>query len=267
MLRNELEKNVRHYPVMNKNISTENSGKVIQLPQSMPSKTNESVIEGEWEEVDKKPIKIDLGVFGIYDLDDQNDWGGMINRNNNPLAAIMDRDQEVENNKDNVVIAGDGGDDAPEYSHYVFKNEPEKYKWVIENVIAVGGHPIYHSLEEDCFFLTSDGFRAIVSACETPLDEKHLLGSDYYFAPTLEGYTNDLIGICEFIEKMEEQDKAIFVHSFDGKNRSAVILAAYFTYRKWLTCPEAIAYVRKLIPGSIKNDYQEKALYKFAERL
>lgn len=273
MITNDHEKNIRHYPLINRNSVLNNH------PIPMPPSKESAKIDEEWEVLEvSKPSMPAYNIIGAPDDIDENDFGGLINRNFNPFTdhrQIIDELKlrtEMDRTSIDTATSDDGpttDDDnpAPEYYHYLLKKDAVKYEWIINDVLAIGGHPIYTADKDHLDFLREAGFKAIVSAFDIPLLNDYLTGFDYYFAPTLEGYTSDLIGICDFIKKMEESKKPIFVHSLNSRGRCGTIIAAYFIYRGWLTTPEAITYMRNIKEDLIETEYQETALYKFAARL
>lgn len=270
----ELERNERHYPIRPLKPPTNNN--VIALPPSTLNATNIAATDDGWESLDDnnnskiiystggdKVIIDDTGY--TQDLDDQNDWGGLINKDTilgelNTRAEITRQINDLKQDKSVIHSNAD-------YTHYLTNPNISKYEWIINGVIAVGGHPIYYSLEENLDYLRKVKIKAIVSAFEEPINDKYLTGFDYYFAPTIDGYTGDLSGICEFIEKMEDENKPVFIHCFDGIERAGTIMSAYFTYKRWLLVDEAIAYVNQIRPGSAGTEYQQLALKRFACRL
>lgn len=215
----------------------------------------------------------DYGVYGEYTEDDENDWGGL---------GVVRCDNIVTTETPVRVMSADSEDDkygpppintehqakAEFYRNFFGGTDEPKFKWLIPGVIAGGGHPMYYSFEDDLDFLKNEGFKAIITAAEKPLDDSLTRGFEYLFVPTIDGYSGHLFDACEFIDKMEKVNKPVFVHCFAGHGRTGTILAAYLIYKDWLTADEAIAYIRQNYDrAAIETKYQEDELHRFALRL
>jgi hypothetical protein len=139
---------------------------------------------------------------------------------------------------------------------------------IIPDMIYVGPHPFLYSAEKDLQFLRNSQIGAIVSAIEGKMNPNTTEGMDVFFVPTINGFTNDLMETCEFLDKMEKEQKPVFIHSFCS-SRSGCILAAYLLYKRYLeTIDEAIGYVRQYFDQSaIDTDFQLDYLNRFAARL
>jgi atypical dual specificity phosphatase len=62
-----------------------------------------------------------------------------------------------------------------------------------------------------------------------------------------------------------EKNMPVAVHCTAGLGRTGVVLAGYFV-AKGLTAENAVARVRRLRPGSVETEEQEKAVAQFARR-
>lgn len=201
--------------------------------------------------------------------DDENDWGG--------LGGVIDRALEAGLNQMGVdteeIKYGPGNypDDnntsyrTPEFFHNIFAKEQSPFRWVVPGVLAIGPHPIFSSHLDDLSVLRKAGIKAIITAFNKQLEPKYLKGFHYFFAPTPDGYSNDLNIVCKYIETQEKLGNPVFVHSFHGNGRAATIAAAYLVHKGWLTGEEAIEWVRQHFDESaIATTAQEDAVLKFS---
>lgn len=281
MLTNNYDRNLRIYPENPKNIPLDY---VIPLPDS--SSKIKDVADDGWESIDneneqiREALKImadykdvddeatpttktddnsrteddeyDQIVYSSYtnDLDDQNDWGGIINQ-------LKKHNQNEDDEKELRKIREE-----------VFGPLKDKFMWIIPDIIAAGEHPIYNSSAQSLDFLREKGIGAIVSVCENRIESKYLNGFEYIYIPTIQGYSVELLNICKFIVDMEEQDKPVFVHSINGHGRAGTVIAAYFIYKGYLTADEAIAHVRNNYhKDAVETTEQENEIYRFAMSL
>src|ERR671937_301404 len=67
------------------------------------------------------------------------------------------------------------------------------------------------------------------------------------------------------IQKANQRQLGVAVHCGAGLGRTGVVLACYFV-TKGLTADNAIARVRRLRPGSVETEEQERAIEEFARR-
>lgn len=155
-----------------------------------------------------------------------------------------------------------------------YENKPENqatiitsFNWIVPNYIALGSHPL-RSPQISLNILKEHNIRAIVSVFEQPIEKEQLSGLDYLHIPTIKGYSNSLLEACKFIEKMENEDKPVYIHSLSGVGRAATVMGAYFIYKNWLTSDEAIVYLRnKFDVKAVETKYQEDQLHTFAMSL
>ncbi len=122
----------------------------------------------------------------------------------------------------------------------------------------------------DFEFLKENGFEAIVSLTEFPLNEalieefgfsvKHIPVRDFE-APTLE-QIEDFIA---FAEKARAEGKKLVVHCDAGVGRTGTILACYLV-SKGYNAAKAIEEVRVKRPGSIETFEQEELVVKYEEQ-
>ena len=252
MLTNNFAKNIRVYPRRHTEPLSHSS--LITLPGPVEPKQNKIIqppyIEqeqraqadlDELQQAIHEALTEDDIIDDIVDDDDCNDWGGL-------EALFANKEDE-------------------EYFNDFTNKDGETFKWILPSVLAVRAHPIYCSLK-DPTFLQKKGIKAIVSLFETPLKKEYIEGMEYLFIPTQEGTVSKLKEICEFISKMEEQNKPVFVHCSTGYGATGAVLAAYLIYKKYLEADEAIEWVRIYYDmQAIETHYQEDELQYFADHL
>ncbi len=142
------------------------------------------------------------------------------------------------------------------------------FSWLIEGEIAGMAKPA--SSVYDFEFLKENGFEAIVSLTEFPLNEvlieefgfsvKHIPVRDFE-APTLE-QVQDFIA---FAEKARAEGRKLVVHCDAGIGRTGTVLACYLV-SKGYNAAKAIEEVRVKRPGSVETIEQEELVMKYEER-
>jgi atypical dual specificity phosphatase len=142
------------------------------------------------------------------------------------------------------------------------------FSWLIEGEIAGMAKPT--SSVHDFEFLKENGFEAIVSLTEFPLNEalieefgfsvKHIPVRDFE-APTLE-QIEDFIA---FAEKARAEGKKLVVHCDAGVGRTGTVLACYLV-SKGYNAAKAIEEVRIKRPGSVETIEQEELVMKYEEQ-
>lgn len=224
-------------------------------------------------------IKPDSKNLAKYDPDDYNDFGGLADlpdsivnevvdelkarRNTNPLKDYVENPYRPGSYGE--IIDGKFQECTPIDEEEIEDDgnswREETYQWIIPGFLAGGAHPLRYNENDNLDFLRNAGFKAIVSVYESPIDKHYLGDMEYLFIETQEGRAKGLLKICDFIDDMIKNDKPVFVHSLNGLGRAGTVLAAYLTYKDYLTINEAICYVREEYdPGAIETSYQEDAL-------
>ena len=142
------------------------------------------------------------------------------------------------------------------------------FSWLIEGEIAGMAKPA--SSVYDLEFLKKNGFEAIVSLTEFPLNEalieefgfsvKHIPVRDFE-APTLE-QIEDFIA---FAEKVRAEGKKLVVHCDAGLGRTGTVLACYLV-NKGYNAAKAIEEVRTKRPGSVETFEQEELVMKYEDK-
>jgi atypical dual specificity phosphatase len=145
------------------------------------------------------------------------------------------------------------------------------FSWVIGGQVAGMPRPgAARPLDQDLQFLRSQGIEVLVSLTEQPLDGEalrrhgieavHIPVPDYH-APTqaqLDQYVNA-------VQSSVTASHQVGTHCAGGMGRTGTFLAALFVSRG-MEGDAAIAEVRRLRPGSIETEEQEKAVREFAAR-
>jgi atypical dual specificity phosphatase len=156
------------------------------------------------------------------------------------------------------------------YGHVV--NRPTNFSWVIEGELAGSGMPMTFS---QFLWVVTHGIKTIVTLREVPLPQKWLTNNigtriDYlhlevedYGVPSIQDMDNTI----DYIRLHIQEKKPVMVHCAAGRGRTGTILAAYLLKENGLTADQAIKKIRKLRPGSIQSNIQEKAISMYEKYL
>lgn len=154
------------------------------------------------------------------------------------------------------------------------EDRPINFSWIIRDKLAGSGMPMTYSQFR---WVIARGIRAIVTVREVPLpvdwlsnfyngsnnyatvtniDILHVRVEDYG-APSLEELDNTI----DYIKRHIEKENPVMVHCAAGKGRTGTVLAAYLLKeQKNLHADEAISNIRKLRPGSVQSENQQKCV-------
>ncbi len=144
---------------------------------------------------------------------------------------------------------------------------PPGFSWIKKPLLAAMGRPT--ELEE-FLWLREAEIELLISLTETPprrdwINEAGLLllhePIEDMDAPTQQ----QLERCVSAILKANERQMGVGIHCAAGLGRTGTILAGYFV-AEGLNAPNAIARVRRLRPGSIETEEQEKAIEIFARQ-
>jgi len=132
---------------------------------------------------------------------------------------------------------------------------------------ALPGYFGFSSLEEDLRDIYEEGVRAIVSLTEEPLNQEivEAEGFRYYHLP-VEDHTAPSLPLmeefCRIVAKEKEAGAPVLAHCFAGIGRTGTMLAAWLVWQGSLP-DEAIRHVRRVRPGSLETNSQERAVHHF----
>ncbi len=173
--------------------------------------------------------------------------------------------------------------DAYRWLYSKFISRPTNFSWVINNQLVGSGLPLSY---DQFMWLVNQGIGTIVTVREIPLplqwltvtDSKkgssnsrnikkinylHLRVEDYH-SPSID----EIVSTVKFIEnEIEVEKRLVLVHCAAGKGRTGTILCAYLLKKENLSAKDAINRIRKLRPGSIQTDSQEKSIHEYEKYL
>jgi atypical dual specificity phosphatase len=142
---------------------------------------------------------------------------------------------------------------------------PHGFSWIKRPLLAAMGRP---SAAEDFAWLRDHGIQVLLSLTEEPprRDWVNDAGLMVFHVPIvdMEAPTQEQLKRClSAIDRAHEQNMGVAIHCTAGLGRSGTVLAAWFA-RQGLSAQNAIARVRRLRPGSIETEEQERAVEEFA---
>lgn len=142
---------------------------------------------------------------------------------------------------------------------------PFGFTWIKRPLLAALARP---SSAEDLAWLREHGVQVLLSLCEEPprRDWVNDAGLMLYHVPVvdMEAPTQAQLDRCiSAIDRANGQHLGVAVHCAAGLGRTGTILAAWFV-AQGLSAQNAIARVRRLRPGSVETDEQERAVEAFA---
>jgi protein-tyrosine phosphatase len=142
----------------------------------------------------------------------------------------------------------------------LFSEKPFNFGWVQEG-LAVSGRPVTKSQIE---WLLRNGVGAILSLTEDRIPAYFLKGLDiqYSHIPIPDHHPphlQDMLQAIEFVDSARAQGRKVLVHCAAGQGRSATVVAAYLMYKEGMTSNEAMAWIRRVRPGSI-DPVQEESI-------
>jgi atypical dual specificity phosphatase len=145
--------------------------------------------------------------------------------------------------------------------------QPEAFSWIERPLLAAMGQP---GSAEEIVWLRDQGIELLVCLAEDSPPRRwvneaglflvHVPIQDYT-APTPEQLEQALSNIT----RAQEKKLGVGVCCGAGLGRTGTILACYFV-TQGLSAKNAIARVRRLRPGSIETEEQEKAVEEFEAR-
>jgi atypical dual specificity phosphatase len=146
-------------------------------------------------------------------------------------------------------------------------SQPEGFSWVEKPLLAGMARP---GSPEELAWLRAQGIELLVSLTDDPPPRRWINEAGLFSlhvpvidmtAPTME----QLEQILSAMQRAHEKNLGVGVHCGAGLGRTGTVLACYFV-SKGMTAKNAVARVRRLRPGSIETDEQERAVEAFAAR-
>jgi len=142
------------------------------------------------------------------------------------------------------------------------------FSWVIDGELAGMPRPGgVRELDADLRFIAGQGVDLLVSLTETPTDGKAAAahGLELLHLPVVDFTAPTQEQLAEFVFRASGtigKGDGVGVHCAGGKGRTGTFLAAFFVSRG-MTADQAIDEVRRLRPGSIETDEQERAVEEY----
>ena len=172
--------------------------------------------------------------------------------------------------------------DSYRWLYSKLSSSPTNFSWVINDELAGSGLPLSWNQFK---WLLNQGIDTIVTVREIPLPLQWLsdksteiysvagknfkkvkylhLRVDDYKSPTVE----EIDATISFIENELGAKRHVLVHCAAGKGRTGTILGAYLLKKENLKAKDAITMIRRIRPGSIQTNSQEKSLYDYEKYL
>jgi len=143
-------------------------------------------------------------------------------------------------------------------------SQPPGFTWIEKPLLAAMARP---EGVEDLEWLRKHGIELLISLTEDPPRRDWINGAGLMLihepmmdmAAPERGQLDHCVSV---IRKAHERKMGLAIHCAAGLGRTGVVLACYFI-DKGLTAANAIARVRRLRPGSIETEEQEKAIEEF----
>jgi len=144
---------------------------------------------------------------------------------------------------------------------------PQGFSWINKPLLAALSRP---SDLDDLRWLRSEGIEILISLTEYPprRDWINDAGLLLIHEPVtdFDAPTQDQLERCvSAIKRANENQMGVAIHCAAGLGRTGTILAGYFV-SEGLNAQNAIARVRRLRPGSIETEEQERSIEEFARR-
>ena len=143
-------------------------------------------------------------------------------------------------------------------------SQPDGFTWVEKPLLAAMARP---GSAEELVWLRQQGIELLVSLTDDPPPRRWIneagLFSIHIPIIDMTAPTPEQIEQClSAIERAHEKGLGVGVHCGAGLGRTGTVLACYFV-SKGMTAKNAVARVRRLRPGSIETDEQERAVEEF----
>jgi len=143
-------------------------------------------------------------------------------------------------------------------------SQPPGFTWIEKPLLAAMARP---EGVEDLEWLRKHGIELLISLTEDPprRDWINSAGLMLIHEPMMDMAAPErgqLEHCVSVIRKAHDRKMGLAIHCAAGLGRTGVVLACYFI-DKGLTAANAMARVRRLRPGSIETEEQEKAIEEF----
>src|SRR2546421_12093066 len=143
-------------------------------------------------------------------------------------------------------------------------SQPDGFSWVEKPLLAAMARP---GSAEELVWLRQQGIELLVSLTDEPPPRRWINEAGLFsvHVPVIDmtAPTPEQIDQClSAIQRAHEKGLGVGIHCGAGLGRTGTLLACYFV-SKGMTAKNAVARVRRLRPGSIETDEQERAVEEF----
>jgi len=143
-------------------------------------------------------------------------------------------------------------------------SQPDGFSWVEKPLLAGMARP---GSAEELVWLRQQGIELLVSLTDEPPPRRWINEAGLFsvHVPVIDmtAPTAEQIDQClSAIQRAHEKGLGVGIHCGAGLGRTGTLLACYFV-SKGMTAKNAVARVRRLRPGSIETDEQERAVEEF----
>jgi len=149
-------------------------------------------------------------------------------------------------------------------------NNKLNFSYIIPHFLAGMARPgKIDSLNEDLDYLQKLGIKAIISLTETAINQEAVKNYGFHYmhipvddftAPSL----NQVLKCMEFIDMMNQANKAVVIHCFAGYGRTGTMLACYLV-KQGENAIKAIERVRNKRPLSIQVKSQVEKIFEYED--
>jgi atypical dual specificity phosphatase len=145
--------------------------------------------------------------------------------------------------------------------------QPDGFSWVDKPLLAAMARP---ESAEEFQWLRQQGIELLLCLSEDPPRRDWINEAGLFLVHVpVEDFTpptqEQLDQCLSSIQRAHDKNIGVGVHCRAGLGRTGTVLACWFV-TKALSAKNAIARVRRLRPGSIETDEQERAVEEFARR-
>jgi|BEDMetMinimDraft_2_1075160.scaffolds.fasta_scaffold07905_3 atypical dual specificity phosphatase len=146
---------------------------------------------------------------------------------------------------------------------------PSNFSWFREGKIAGSGLPVG---EKGYRWLKDHGVSAILCLTEDAWGKQlaQKLGLEYRHLPMVNRHPEVPLKLDQAVDAIKDillSGKKVLVHCQAGQGRTGMVLAAFLIREEGFHAQDAIDYVRKVRPGSLKRKRQVEALHEYERYL